>query len=52
MRESVSQVVLLCGRTAAHTDQPNVSACSTIKLPMKPLAPVMRIFICLMDSFF
>ena len=31
-------------RTAAHVSKPRLSASSTIKLPMKPLAPVTNIF--------
>ena len=45
MRPSCRYCRLLDRRTAAHVSMPCFNASSTMKLPMKPEAPVMRIFI-------
>ena len=43
IRLSVRNARELLFLTAAHTSMPLASASSTMKLPMKPLAPVMSI---------
>ena len=44
MRSSCKKAFELLLRTAAHVSKPRFKASSTIKEPMKPLAPVMSIF--------
>ena len=45
MRLSERYRLLLDGRIKAHTSALASKACSTMKLPMNPLAPVTKIFL-------